>query len=351
MKSLYESLLDDFEDMESSQDTDNVNNILLPQADEEAGVYKYKYGRPIQTDKKLSNGEDIPETSFIENGILKLGHCRFYEYTPEVHDILMKAKSIAPYDEIHHGTELAFANGMKEVTSKVAKTINVYNGGVKFGMTTKLVKDLNINVWINKVGDQAFLHPPIDNANGFKLEMVNCKITCGGNYLDNKRMRFGDIPEFKNCKITGINRINIYGPFCVRDRDDKLLSDIFDETYKAKYVDASGKEYIRKGDLKTLAATVNNPKKYLLQESELGECKFAVNPKFKLEDLIDIKCFDKDLDYIQISDNNVGIIFFKSKYETIPVNASYFVEGVTSKNTQCLPNNKEWKVTVLKRKR
>ena len=348
MKSLYESLLDDFEDMESSQDTDNVNNLLLPQADEEAGVYKYKYGRPILTNKKLRNGEDIPETSFIENGILKLGHCKFYEYTPKVHDILMEAKSIAPYDEIHHGTELVFG-GMKEVNSKVAKTINLYNGGVTFGMATKLVKDLNINVWINEAGD-SLLHPPIDNPNGDRLEMVNCKITCGGNFLDNKKMRFGDIPEFKNCKITGINKVNIYGPFCIRDREDKLLSNIFDETYKAKYVDASGKEYIRKGDLKTLVATVNNPKKYLLQKSELGYCKFAVNPKFKLEDIIDINCFDKDLDYIQISDNNVGIIFFKSKHETIYVNPSYFSEVVTLKNTQYLPNNKEWRVTVLKRK-
>lgn len=346
MKSLYESLLDDFEDMESSQDTDNVNNILLPKADEEAGVYKYKYGRAIKTNMKLSNGESIPETSFIENGILKLGHCKFYNYTPEVHDVLMEAKSIAPYDEIHHGTELIF-DGMKEVTSKVAKTINVYNGGVKFGMTTKLVKDLNINVWINGAGE---LHSPFDNAAGDKLEISNCNITCSGSVIDNKKMRLGDIPEIKNCKITGIERITIYGPFAIKDRRDKLLSNIFDESYKAKYVDASGKEYIRKGDLKTLAATVNNPKKYIFQPSELGECKFEINPKFKLEDIIDINCFDKDLSHIQISDNNVGIIFFKSKHETIQVSASYFAEGVTQYNTAYLPNNKDWRVTVIKRK-
>ena len=68
MKNLYkylrESLLDDFEDLEISQDNDNIKSIVGPM-DKLAALYPDKYPQTF-------HNEEAQEYSRIDDGILKL---------------------------------------------------------------------------------------------------------------------------------------------------------------------------------------------------------------------------------------------------------------------------------------
>lgn len=339
-ESLKESLLDDFEDIAITQDENNLND-LLKKADDAA-----KKGRLVtNSDKNHSSN------SKIENNILYIPNYTAYIYTTDSHEFFMDAKKLKPYDTIQCSkftNEFSLAVG-HEANSKIAKIINIPEGQLK--LLTRYINGLEINLDMSYPG-------LITNYNydpNHKCYFENCKLNCTNR--DAAGMRFDNIPEFHDCKITNFRSIYVYNANAIKDEDNKKLFDkIFDKNYTATYVDRKdpNKQYIRKGDLKTLYATVNIPKKYKFVETETNNKMFKVNEKFNLNDIINISNFDKHLSNIQIRDNNVGIIFYKPEelkdggmYE---IYAYYMLDKFSEKyHSEDLPNNPGWKVLVAKR--
>ena len=186
----------------------------------------------------------------------------------------------------------------------------------------------------------------------------NCKITHNmSKYLKNNMISMSSLPTFNNCKITGIEGLVIYDCMGVKDADNSDFGYLFDETYKVSF-ELSGKITSRKATLKNVCAFANNLKKYhqlYFKPEKEGDVIFKINPDFKLTNFIDIKCFDKNLKFIEIADNNVGIFFFKKGYDQklseFNTNVSRLKISSISNKFNCtdLPNDKDWCVAVLKR--
>jgi hypothetical protein len=326
MKNLYEyiqeSLLDDFDDLSKSQDTYNY----LQEFDILAGF----------KDSKLEDG------NLILGDVLKNTR---HIITNRIYSHLKSIKDILEIDSINciGGLELDVTN----IDDSAFNVINIKKGYLSL-TNSRSLKDLTINVHGNTKLIKLQTYNPI--------EINNCKINykVTGNY--GILYVTGESPNIKNSKITGVECIVCYDAFGVRDRSDSKLTSIFDESYIMPNFTESPKPIKKKGSLRNVCAAVNNQRKYPLSKYTKEQPLFKVDKNFKLESVIDIKCFDKKLEHIEFADNGVGILFFKSKDNKHPNPDGAFYNGsklrvhnTVDGNTQPLPNNKGWYVSVLNR--
>ena len=345
MKNLYkylrESLLDDFEDLEISQDNDNIKSIV-GSMDKLSALYPNKYPQTF-------SNEEAQEYSRIDDGILKLCSCRSYNLTTKTIEMLNDLKSIKKFDTIWALNAISFDNRPEVNDIMLAKNIITFHGGIEFGKYTSKVSDLNIKTCV----DNNNCSLSVIRSDCFSIEFNNCEIQHNpsksntGNY-----MYMIDKPKFVNCKISGINEIIVYDCLGVRDAGNEGFDNLFDENYKITLNDGV-KTSVKRATFRNVCAIINNPKKYSATyfEKEFKEgCIFKVNPKFKLENVIDIKCFNKDLKHIEFVDNNVGILFYKHKYNPNAYISRLILADISTYNTAILPNNKDWSVAILKRK-
>lgn len=368
-KYLRESLLDDFDDMVDKQHNSMLEQLLFD-ADRESGViakdstidawrnssYRLYKGLKI-------NGENVLERSRVEDGVLKLGMASVYYYFPTVDEKLQDIKSVLPYDTIWVPKSMTMH--MPVVDDKIAKVINIYNGNLELGYKVEKVKDITLNISINS--GSAF-SPAVDVPKyqvAGPVTFENCTIS---NMMDNSyinsRMRFHDIPTFKNCKINGIVWVSIYSANVLKGKNLALFDSMLDSKHQAvysakpvvaKYLQPTGwnpedhaEMVVKKGTFKQVYACLNNPKRYnFVPTEEYGTTMFKINPKFKLSDIFDISGFN-ELDRITIADNNIGIIFFKTDSRHV-ASGTGFSGLIQDWNKMDLPNDKDWKIIICKK--
>ena len=339
-KYLKESLLDDFDTLNNGV-RDAQAEDLIRQADIIAGTKdpwrSNNGGHMIPTRK-----EDIPDhfASTLENGVLKLAKINVYTYDRQVHDILKKVRTLTHYDTIQAYND--FNLYVREADDSIAKEIIILNGGLILGPELQKIENIKFKIGVDS--DTTF--GPAVLSKGFDVVFNNCSFYNPGRKALNARMRFGGMPVFKNCKIEGIKWLSIYSPSVLKDRNLKTFENLIDPSHQAMYKGIG----VKKGNFKQVYACLNNPRKYQFVPSEYGDTVFKINPKFKLEDLFDIKCFDDNLEKIQISDNNIGIAFYKNS-----IDRGYLFTGfdgrIGEENIQTLPNNKDWNVVICKKKK
>lgn len=366
-KYLRESLLDDFDDVADKQHNSMLDQLLFD-ADRNAGVvskestidawrnssYRLYKGLKIQ-------GEYVRERSRVEDGILKLGMASTYYYFPIVDEKLQDVKMIESYDTIWCPKSMTMH--MPVVDDKIAKVINIYNGNLELGHKVEKVENITFNISINS--GSAF-NPAVDVPKyqvAGPVTFKNCTIS---NMMDNSyinsRMRFHDIPTFENCKINGIGWVSIYGANVLKGKNLALFESMLDPKHQALYSSkavvpkrlqpddwhGASDMVVKKGTFKQVYACLNNSKKYnFVPTEEYGDTMFKINPKFKLSDIFDISCFNM-LDKITISDNNIGIIFYR-KGERNAVSNTSFSGLIRDCNNIDLPNDKDWKIIICKR--
>ena len=367
-KYLRESLLDDFDDMVDKQHNSMLEQLFF-EADKAAGIISTnstidaRRNPSYRLYKGLTiNGEDVQERSRVEDGVLKLGVTSTYYYFPIVDEKLQDIKSVLPYDTIWCPKSMTMH--MPIVDDKIAKVINIYNGNLELGYKVERVENITLNIGINS--SSAF-SPAVDVPKyqvAGPVTFKNCTIS---NITDNSyitsRMRFHDIPTFKNCKINGICWVSIYGTNVLKGKNLALFENMLDPKHQAvysskpvvaKYLQPTGWNaedhtdmVVKKGTFKQVYACLNNPKKYnFVPTEEYGDTMFKINPKFKLSDIFDISCFNK-LDKITIYDNNIGIVF--SKDDEHGVSGTGFSGLVQDWNKMDLPNDKGWKIIICKK--
>lgn len=323
---IRESLLDDFDDLSKSQDAYNY----LHEFDNLTGF----------KDSKLEGRK------LIFGDILKNTRSKSHKITNAAYSQLKLIKNELGIDSINcnGGMELDVIN----VDNSAFDEINIENGYLSLTANNRSFKDLTVNIH----GSQKLLKLYAYNS----IEINNCKINYNveGNY--GILYINGELPNIKNSKITSVNCIMCYDVFGVRDRSDSKLTNIFDESYIMPNFINSPKPMKKKGSLRNVCAAVNNQKKYPTSNYTKEQPLFKVNKNFKLESVIDIKCFDKKLEHIEIADNGVGILFFKSKDNKHPNPDAAFLNDsrlniydIIDGNTQPLPNNKDWYISVLHR--
>ena len=371
-KYLRESLLNDFDDLDNNQHVSMIDDALF-KADVNAGVLSSnstpdKYRNPsygLNKNSMMMNGEVAQERSRIENGVLKLGVASTYRYTAaKVHNVLQDIKALEPYDTIWCPKSMSIL--MNTIDDSIAKEINIYNGNLELGYIVEKVENITLNIGIN---NDTTWHPAITvpmNQVGGKVTFKNCTI----NHPKDRntlvsRMKFNDIPVFNNCKINGIFGVTIYGANVLKGQNLSLFESMLDPTHQAvysskpvvaKYLQPTGwnpedhaENVIKKGTFKQVYACLNNSKKYNFVPTEkYGDTMFKINPKFKLSDIFDISCI-KDLEKITISDNNIGIVFHK-KDTGNATSGTGFSGLVEDWNHVDLPNDKDWRIVICKKK-
>lgn len=366
-KYLRESLLDDFDDLDHNQHKNLIDDALF-KADVNARVLSSsstpdKYRNPSYGLSKPMMGEEIAqERSRVEDGILKLGVASTYYYTDtDVHDVLQDVKAIESYDTIWCPKNMNIL--MNVIDDSIAKEINIYNGNLEIGYRVEKVENITLNIGIDK---DTMFHPALTvpaNQVGGKITFKNCTINHPeGRSPIASRMKLSDIPVFKNCTITGISIVTIYGPNVLKGQNLSLFESMLDPTHQALYSShavpakrlqpddwkGASDMVVKKGTFKQVYACLNNSKKYnFVPTEEYGDTMFKINPKFKLSDIFDISCI-KDLEKITIADNNIGIVFHKNDGSaTVGTGFSGLVEDW---NHMDLPNDKDWRIAICKKK-
>lgn len=366
-KYLRESLLDDFDDIVDKQHNSMIDDALF-KADVNARVLSSsstpdKYRNPSCGLSKTMMGEEIAqERSRIEDGILKLGVASTYYYFPIVNDQLQEVKSIEPYDTIWCPKSMTMH--MPVVDDNIAKVINIYNGNLELGYKVEKVENITLNIGIDS---DTIFHPVITvptNQVGGKVTFNNCTINHPKDRnIIASRMKFNDIPVFKNCDINGVYIVTIYGANVLKGQNLSLFESMLDPTHQALYSSkavapkrlqpddwhGSTDMVVKKGTFKQVYACLNNSKKYnFVPTEEYGDTMFKINPKFKLSDIFDISCI-KDLEKITIADNNIGIIFYR-KDERNAASGTGFSGLIGDWNNMDLPNDKDWRIVICKKK-
>lgn len=363
MKTLYESLLDDFEDIEQAQDQDIINDHLKMI---DASIIKYSTGA-----RKPNYGNDYSKVGItkLEDGALRFATngSRLEVYTiynetlnriKQLKDLLQGSNNI---DTIISTNSVQL--GDTKMDGDIIKNIEITGDSLRLDRRMHKLTGLNIKIHaIESEGSNLFtgrtVTPALISNSCMDVTFDNCKITHNASkYLKNNMISMSSLPTFNNCKITGIEGLVIYDVMGVKDADNSDFGYLFDETYKVSF-EISGKITSRKATLKNVCAFANNPKKYhklYFKPEKEGDVIFKIDPDFKLTNFINIKCFDKNLKFIEIADNNVGIFFFKKGYDQklseFNTNVSRLKISSMSNEFNCaeLPNDKDWCVAVLKR--
>lgn len=173
------------------------------------------------------------------------------------------------------------------------------------------------------------------------ITMTNVEIYMGDGG-DMNRLFFSQIPTLKNVKIEGAKRVNVYGALLF-DNTDCLnkFNGFFDPKYKYKITDSIGKTTMRKGDMKTIVATFNNPKKY--PQTNMVEPPYSISPSAKIKDILDPKMFGDDVNMISFANNNVKFTFYRDDSQRHVAKISRVSSGPID-----LPNDKGWHLEICK---
>ena len=363
---LKESLLDDFDTLDNGIQDDIVSDIL-----KKADDLSLKWGHHRVGVRTFSGAAPhagtISKPSHIENGVLKLANIHEYVYTQQVHEQFEKLKQIEPYNTIYSSKRLVFED-IEKIDETVAKKIIIPNDVVIIGAGTNVIENVEFEVG-GSGRVKGFLSVLSAMRSHSKKIFNNCKFNNRLSVSSHlSRMKFSDIPKFNNCKISNIHTIYIYDETSLKDRPDRFFEKLVDPSHIALYsltptpppknlrpdnwAETFGKNVkttTKKGDFKQLYACLNNPKKYQFVPSEYGDTMFKINPKFKLEDLFDIKCFDNNLTRIQISDNNIGVIFYNKNTKKY-FDLDLIAHKIGPENDLPLPNDKDWNVIICKKR-
>jgi hypothetical protein len=319
MRPLYnyirESLLDDEDEIMDKAKDKVIENLLM---DISSYICKtYHWG-------------NISLVKFIENVLVISSDVHEFRIDNQISDMLIDLHKVRPFDEISAQHVIKFENEdlLDGKTIKTFRCANAFIGG-----RVSLIKGVNFDL----EQPASNLRPRFSCENdSVTLEDVEVWME-EGNIRD--RMRFDGIPTLKKFKAHNVSSVHIYSALAF-DKASlvKKMNEFFDPTYKYVIDDVGGKMISRKGDFKTIVATVNNPRKY--NPDHIIGNPFSVNKNARISDIIDLKCFDDELMKIGIANNNVEIDF-TTTYGLPNSNGSYFKDK--------LPNDDGWEVWVYKR--
>ena len=319
MKCLYnyirESILDDEDEIMDKAKDKVIDNLLM---DISSYICKHQHWGTISV------------VQFVEDTLVVSPDVHEFRVDNQISDMLINLHKVRPFDEIGATHVIKFENG-DLLDGKTIKTIRCANAFI--GGRVSLIKGVDFD-----------LEQPASNLRP-RFVCENDDVTLEdvevwmeeGNIRD--RMKFAGIPTLKKFKAHNVSSVHIYSALAL-DKASliKKMNEFFDPTYKYVIDDVGGKMISRKGDFKTIVATVNNPRKY--NPDHIIGNPFSVNKNARISDIIDLKCFDDELIKIGIANNNVEIDF-TTTYGLPNSNGSYFKDK--------LPNDKDWEVWVYKR--
>ena len=310
---ILESLLDDEDDIMSTAYDKTIEN-LIDNINDAIGA-RHNWGK-------------IKAVSIIENALCISGEVSEFKVDAKMADMILDLHKVKPFDELSVTHNITFEND-RLLDGKIIKTIRCER--VFLSGQTSVVKNVDFDLENPSLALRARFTCYSRN---ITLENVNIWME-DGSIRD--RMRFDGIPTLKNFKAHNVSRVVIYSPSAFDQVSiQKKMNEFFDPTYKYVIDDVGGKMISRKGDLKTIVATVNNPRKYV--PLRIVGNPFSISKSAKLTDIIDLKCFDDELNGISISNNNVEFEFRKDK--TAPAFTTF---------RAFLPNDKGWELFVYKR--
>lgn len=311
---INESLLDD-EDEIVSKGLDKAIENMIEDINRAIGA-RNNWGR-------------VKAVSFVENALCISNEVSEFKIDAKMADMLLDLHKVRPFDEISARHSITFEND-RLLDGKTIKTVRCER--VFLTGQTSMVKNVDFDLENPSLALRARFTCYSRN---ITLENVNIWMEDGS---VSDRMRFDSIPTLKNFKAHNVSRVAIYSPSAFDQVSiQKKMNEFFDPTYKYVIDDVGGKMISRKGDLKTIVATVNNPRKYV--PSRIVGNPFVISKSAKLADIIDLKCFDNELIGVSIANNNVEFEFRREK------NSS---PGVFTFNAP-LPNDKGWELLVYKR--
>jgi hypothetical protein len=322
MKSLYkyihESLLDDEDEIFDRAEEVVVRDMI-------AKIDKLVLKRSIW------GGEC---TKFIENTLL-INHSNV-RVDSELLEALLDLHKVKPFDTI-----------------SVAHTLEILEEELLNGKTIETIRASNVILGhkVNNVSNMVFdlaeqplgLNKPrfISVALGKGLTMTNVEIYMYGETRIDKAL-FSNIPVLRNVKFEKVLEVQIYNPqlfekVIVLDGFNKF----FDTKYLYKVTTSADKTISRKGDVKTIVATVNNPIKYT-QDNMVG-MPYSINSNAKLSDIFDNTSFSDELNRITFANNNVEFEFYRDDAQRLkfPKKNKF---GPTD-----LPNDKGWHLEICKK--
>lgn len=245
--------------------------------------------------------------------------------------LIIEFRKVVEFDEIWGDGEIEFNERGDLLDGKVIKTFRCKKVTIKYA---------------TRVSDVDFCLENYSTAmaSKFVFEYGNPIMTNVNIYMDGQnfgdRMRFLEWPSFKNVQTHGVKSLQVYSPSIFDEIEvKKALNNFIDPTYEYSIEDSKKGRITRKGDLRNLVATVNNPKRYLVDTAD--DIMFSIQKSSKLKDLIDVTKFDKDLEWVSILNNGVGI-YFRRKGSKLN-----FLSGEPHINLfMNLPNDPEWEMIV-----
>lgn len=288
---LYESLLDD-EDEIIDNDLGIVQTILKDLTND---FYKeYNNKKIIKDEAHLENDVVVFDESIKLNCENNKNHKSVPEYLPGINSIKVNGDfQINP----HYNLKTLDDNYICKNLSAEKFIFNLRN--------TYEFKNINLNITDKHVGGTNRISI-LDSISRESIYFENINITANLPWMF-IFMDTDNLPTFKNVHITGCKNV-ILKIYCLDlgDKDNDItnkINSILDLKYKSEIFDNKKSELIyRKSDLKSILATLNNDKRYIVK-SEL----FKINNHAKMSDIINN--IPKNINSISIYNNNCCITF------------------------------------------
>lgn len=288
---LHESLLDD-EDVLLSDDSGIIMDILDNLTSD---FYKeYNNKRMVRDKAHLENDTVVFDDSIKVNCENNNNHKSIPEYLLGINSI-----------KVNGALQINPLRGLDTFDDKyICKNLSAERFIFDLRDTHKF-KNININITDKHVDstNRISILDPISRTNLY-FENINISANLPWMFIF---MDTDKLPQFKNVSIDGCKQIylKIYSLELGEkgyDITDKLNS-LLDLKYKCEVFDNKKSEIVtRKSDIKSILATTNNHKRYIVK-SEL----FKLNPNAKLSDII--SDIPKGIHSINIFNNNCCIVF------------------------------------------
>lgn len=321
MRSLYESLLDDA-DIIANHTDDAIYDAILH--DEDSAFVKTIYPKDSQLYKKHVYDD---KSSSYADGVLRLctnnfipvwasryggsrGSIILADFFPGIKELDVPGCIRTEIGEFSSRTMAKTINAKAVIIHEVSTikdvTINLYTASRNIGGETGDRAWNNIGVGtVSKfiVGPNAWAKP--------SAAFDNVEVNFIDHIDENKKLIFAgeSIPNISGLKS---NATNIYqhDTFLFDDEEKvQALSNMFDYTYAPTILDTKKNQLVKRPikNFKTLTATINNPKRYAVQDELIYKLKSTA----KVKDVYDFRgC--KNLDFIDMHNNNIRIVMTRS---------------------------------------
>lgn len=310
---INESLLDD-EDEIMAKELDRVVEDYLDR------IFAYLY--------KSKHVKNVDSVKFIEDTL----HIKGFAYAKldyTITDLILELHKARPFDEISVAGGIEFYDD-RLLDGKTIKTVRAKSVTFYYQVHNVTGVDFDLSMSSEQLKTKF-----VSTSFSITFDNVNVYMN-GGSIYD--RMRFASIPILKKFNATKVWQVSIYSPSLFdHSSERKQIESFFDTDYKYE-INIGGKVSKRKGDLKTIVATVNNPRKYMYR---FEGNPFKIRPTAKIKDLINTDMFDDELKVISFSNNNVIIKFNRKDSDEYSGTGTY---------SECnLPNDPDWKLCMFQR--